>query len=99
MIVQIKRSDAGKPVPRRLLLPNNIVLTSWGSVDLKVFNKSRVLFPASFMIETREKVLYIDPLEIEDSKPADYIFITHAHLDHSGYLPRLVKDRRAGAAA
>lgn len=92
--VDIKRSDIRKPVPKSLQLPNNIVITSWGAVDVKVFNKSSVFFPASFRIETHEKVIYIDPLEIEESKPADYIFITHAHEDHLSLsdIEKLVKN-------
>jgi L-ascorbate metabolism protein UlaG (beta-lactamase superfamily) len=39
-------------------------------------------FPASFRIESLGKVIYIDPLVIDNPKPADYIFITHAHMDH-----------------
>ena len=34
------------------------------------------------MIEASKKVIYIDPLLIDDPKPADYILITHAHPDH-----------------
>lgn len=81
-IFEVRRSALRPPVPKSLSLPNNVVLTSWGAVDVKVLGSSSVLFPASFRIESQDMVVYIDPLEIEDSQPADFIFITHAHGDH-----------------
>ncbi len=40
------------------------------------------LHHSSFRIEAAGKVIYIDPFEIKNDKPADYIFITHNHYDH-----------------
>jgi L-ascorbate metabolism protein UlaG (beta-lactamase superfamily) len=40
------------------------------------------LHHASFMVETGEKTVYIDPYEIRGKKPADFIIITHNHPDH-----------------
>ncbi len=37
---------------------------------------------ASFRITFDDKVIYIDPWEIKNPKPADIIFVTHSHFDH-----------------
>ena len=37
---------------------------------------------ASFKIETKDKIIFIDPYDIETTDRADYIFITHIHHDH-----------------
>ncbi len=37
---------------------------------------------ASFRITFNDKVIYIDPWEIKNPKPADIIFVTHSHFDH-----------------
>jgi len=56
--------------------------------ELDIFSEGPVKFmkkdflPASFRIEYKETTFYIDPLKIENSKPADYILITHKHPDH-----------------
>ena len=31
---------------------------------------------------TEEKIIYFDPLNVEEIQDADYIFITHTHRDH-----------------
>jgi len=36
---------------------------------------------ASFKI-TGEKVIYVDPYELQEDEPADLIFVTHEHFDH-----------------
>lgn len=91
---EARRSASRPPVPESLPLPNDVVLTSWGAVDIKVLGRTTVLFPASFRIASRDMVVYIDPLEIEDSQPADFIFITHAHGDHLSLpdIERLVEE-------
>ncbi len=40
------------------------------------------LHHSSFKIEAMGRVIYIDPYQVKDTTPADYIFITHAHPDH-----------------
>lgn len=42
----------------------------------------RWLGHSGFKITGRGKVIYIDPLDITCSNPADFIFITHCHEDH-----------------
>ena len=37
---------------------------------------------AGFKIKANEKIIYIDPYEIEEDEKADLILITHAHYDH-----------------
>jgi L-ascorbate metabolism protein UlaG (beta-lactamase superfamily) len=48
----------------------------------QVLKKISWLHHASFMIENRGKVIYIDPFEIKGLKQADFILITHDHPDH-----------------
>jgi len=38
--------------------------------------------PSSVKIACKDIVIYCDPLVVEDTSKADYIFITHNHLDH-----------------
>lgn len=56
-------------------MSNNIILSSWESGKY-------YWHLSSFRIESQGKVIYIDPVEIIDPEPADYIFITHSHSDH-----------------
>lgn len=37
---------------------------------------------SSFKIKTQDKVIYIDPYEIDSKEPADIVLITHPHYDH-----------------
>ncbi|OFY68097.1 MAG: hypothetical protein A2V64_08650 [Bacteroidetes bacterium RBG_13_43_22] len=39
-------------------------------------------FPSGFRIKEYGKLIYIDPLAVNNPDLADYIFITHPHLDH-----------------
>lgn len=47
----------------------------------KLLKKIKWLGHASFKIET-DKIIYIDPYEIEEKEKADLILITHEHYDH-----------------
>ncbi len=47
----------------------------------KLLKKIKWLGHASFKIET-DKIMYIDPYEIEEKEKADLILITHEHYDH-----------------
>lgn len=85
-LITITRSDKRDPIPQSIQLPNNTILTSWGAVN--ILNTD--FLPSSFRIEAQGKVIYIDPLVIDDTNPADYIFITHAHGDHLS-LPDIEK--------
>ena len=76
--VTITRSEKRAFTQQSIQLPNNIILTSCGEVNINNVD----FFPSSFRIEAQGKVIYIDPLAFDDAMPADYIFITHAHPDH-----------------
>lgn len=84
--ITIVRSVKRDSVPKSIQLPHNIKLTSLGAVNVNKVD----FFPAGFRIETQGKIIYIDPIVIDDAKPADYIFITHAHPDHLS-LPDIEK--------
>lgn len=73
-------SDKRNPIAQCIQLSDNVKLTSWGAVYIKLVKSH--LFPSSFCIETKNKVIYIDPVMIDTTKKADYIFITHGHFDH-----------------
>lgn len=79
-LFDITVSEKRNPVIQSISLSDHMTLTSWAAVFIQ-FGKSH-FFPSSFCIENKDVVIYIDPLLIETSKPADYIFITHAHPDH-----------------
>jgi L-ascorbate metabolism protein UlaG (beta-lactamase superfamily) len=80
----IVRSEKRDSVPKSIQIAPNIILTSTGAINIDVtFLVNHVdFFPSSFKIETQGKVIYIDPVVIDELLPADYIFITHAHDDH-----------------
>ena len=76
-------------------------------VKIHFLGASKTVTGSKFYLETPEVNLMIDcgmfqglkelrqlnwePLPIDASK-MDYVLLTHGHLDHTGYLPRLVKE-------
>jgi len=76
-------------------------------IKINFLGASGTVTGSKFYLETPEKNLMIDcgmfqglkelrtknwePLPIDASK-VDYVILTHGHLDHTGYLPRLVKE-------
>lgn len=70
------------PEPVELRLADDLTLRSGRPVDTIIFGSAHHFFPASFRVEGAGKVAYIDPLAVEDAKPADAILITHGHGDH-----------------
>jgi len=82
--VSIKRSDNRPIEPKKFEISDNITLESIGTVNMNVplIVDHVDLFPAGFKIKSYEKVIYIDPVVVEDGEIADYILITHSHSDH-----------------
>jgi|WetSurSiteA1Bulk_404760.scaffolds.fasta_scaffold00770_6 L-ascorbate metabolism protein UlaG (beta-lactamase superfamily) len=77
-LIEIDVSENRNPVPQSILLNNHIEISSTGITRI---SKSD-FFSSSFRIKDNGKLIYIDPLAINSTDKADYIFITHSHLDH-----------------
>jgi len=76
--VKIEISDKRNPTPQIIFLNKHIEVSPTGITRI---SKSD-FFPSSIRIKDDRKLIYIDPLAISDTNKADFIFITHAHLDH-----------------
>ena len=77
-MVKITASEKRIQTPQQVTIGENVTLATWGAIDI---NKSH-FFPSGFQIKTDDKVIYIDPIEVGNPEPADFILITHAHPDH-----------------
>lgn len=55
-----------------------------GAINLYVFAMLDHVdfFPASFHIRGAGRDIYIDPVAVDATTPADVIFVTHGHMDH-----------------
>ncbi len=91
-LIAIIPSAKRDTVPQNVRLPGGVILTSTGAVNINVFLlvDHKDFFPSGFRIEAPGKTIYIDPIAVNDPKPADYIFITHSHGDHLS-LPDIKK--------
>ena len=70
--------------------------TVTGSCHLVETNGLRILLDCGlFQGEKEVEVHNRDPFPF-DPKETDYLLLSHAHLDHSGLIPRLVRDGFAG---
>ncbi|RLE32369.1 MBL fold metallo-hydrolase, partial [Candidatus Acetothermia bacterium] len=70
--------------------------TVTGSCHLVETNGLRILLDCGlFQGEKEVEVHNRDPFPF-DPKEIDYLLLAHAHLDHSGLIPRLVRDGFAG---
>lgn len=68
-----------------------------GSMTLLNVSKGKLLIDCGmFQGEVENIKKNISPLDF-DSKDIDAIILTHAHLDHSGFIPRLIKEGFRGA--
>lgn len=77
-MVKITVSEKRNIIPQKIEIGENTILTTWGTIKV---NKSH-FFPSSFQIKSDNKVIYIDPVEVDATEKADYILITHSHPDH-----------------
>lgn len=82
--MSIVKSEKRSTRPIGFKINKDITITSTGIVNINVpFIVNHVdFFPSSFKLEIFEKVIYIDPVIVDEDVPADYILITHAHQDH-----------------
>ncbi len=82
-MIQFEPIDERFPIEAPLFLNEDISVESTGPVLLNMMNVKKADFMApGVKILYRDLVIYIDPLEVKNPSPADYIFITHAHADH-----------------
>lgn len=77
-MVKITASDKRNPVPQSFRWDESLEITTWGTIKI---NQSH-FFPSSFRIKSKQKTIFIDPVEVAGEDKADYIFLTHAHPDH-----------------
>lgn len=77
-LIRIEISDKRNQDPQIVRPGNNIEVTSTGITEISGTD----FFPSGFRILENGKLIYIDPLALSDTGRADYIFITHQHLDH-----------------
>jgi L-ascorbate metabolism protein UlaG (beta-lactamase superfamily) len=77
-LIEIDVSDKRIPTPRITLLNKHIEVSPTGITRISRSD----FFPSSFRIKENGKIIYIDPLAVDNADLADYIFITHPHLDH-----------------
>ena len=66
-----------------------------GSRFLLDANGSRILIDCGLYQEREFRERNWDPFPVPP-RSIDAVLLTHAHLDHCGYLPKLVKDGFAG---
>lgn len=70
-------------VTRAISITDDLKISSIGAVYLDFAHLMKAGFlPASIKINFRSEVIYLDPLVVNDSYNADYVFITHTHPDH-----------------
>ena len=88
-MVKITLSEKRNPKPQVIKIGENIKITTWGAIKV---NRSH-FFPSSFQVKSDEKIIFIDPVEVDPSEKADYILITHSHPDHFSLkdIKRLLK--------
>ena len=84
--VEITRSSERTSHAQTIQLSQSVALTSLGAVDIN----GSAFFPSGYRIDAPDRTIYLDPIMIDDPKPADFIFITHAHPDHFS-LPDIQK--------
>lgn len=84
--VEIIRSNGRDSRPQTIWLSQSVAVTSPGLVDIN----GSAFFSSGVRIDTADTIVYIDPVMIDDPKPADLILITHTHPDHLS-LPDIQK--------
>jgi L-ascorbate metabolism protein UlaG (beta-lactamase superfamily) len=80
--ISIRPSALREPDPESIQVAG-CEISSTGAVHLNVFGLYKTDFmPAGVRIKASDKLIYVDPIAVEDTFKADYILVTHNHLDH-----------------
>ena len=77
-MVNVSISEKRNPKPQKITIAPDTTITSWGAIKI---NKSH-FFPSSFQIKSGNKIIYIDPVEVDTCEKADFLLLTHSHPDH-----------------
>ena len=77
-MVKVTISEKRNPTPQQVAVGENTTITTWGTIKV---NKAH-FFPSSFQLKADDTIIYIDPVEIGNAEPADFILLTHGHPDH-----------------
>lgn len=82
--MSIVKSAMRSPAPVTLSIDEGVTLTATGAVQIHIpFLVNHMdFFPSSFRLDMDGRVLYIDPVALDESDRADIILLTHAHEDH-----------------
>lgn len=80
----ISISDKRPQKMTELIINENIQIYATGAIKLNVpfLVKGVDFFPSSFKVVIDERIIFIDPVKIEEKVKADLILITHSHQDH-----------------
>lgn len=82
-IVSMSHSELRVPNQEPISLSPDCSISSTGAIYMNFAGVMKGDFlPASIKVVYKSKLIYIDPVVVDDTLKADYILITHNHADH-----------------
>lgn len=80
--ITIKESSLRSPDTNTIKI-GDCEISSSGAVYMNMLSLIKTDFmPGSIRIKMNDMLIYADPLIVDDTSKANYIFVTHNHLDH-----------------